>query len=263
MTKLNASGSALVYSTYLGGTAADGAEAIAVNETSGVVTVVGGTASSDFPTIAGAPGYPLGGRRERPGRLRHQPERSRVGAGLLDLPRRRGQRSGQRRRHRRGRRGLRGWSDRLGRLPDRFADPGRARGGQQRRGRLRHQAERSRRIARSGLGREGRKAVPSRTGARANAVFRDPSDDERIWVVFDWDEEGYNSLLEDPEFQVLFDEAGLKSRPVKAEFARPRRLARDPPLHALPTLPIAGISASRPEWAWVWNEDHGRRWCAG
>ncbi len=53
VTKLNASGSALVYSTFLGGSAHDEALDIAI-DSSGAAYVVGGTASSDFPVTSGA-----------------------------------------------------------------------------------------------------------------------------------------------------------------------------------------------------------------
>ena len=53
VTKFNPTGSALVYSTYLGGTAGDGGAAIAV-DVDGNAYVTGGTNSSNFPTTAGA-----------------------------------------------------------------------------------------------------------------------------------------------------------------------------------------------------------------
>jgi len=53
ITKLNPTGSALVYSTVLGGTASEGASAIALDG-SGNVWVTGGTSSADFPVIVGA-----------------------------------------------------------------------------------------------------------------------------------------------------------------------------------------------------------------
>jgi len=53
VTKLNPSGSALVYSTYLGGTHSDFGYGIAV-DSSGNAYVTGDTLSSDFPTTAGA-----------------------------------------------------------------------------------------------------------------------------------------------------------------------------------------------------------------
>lgn len=48
------SGSALAYSTFLGGTAADVGNAIAVDEKAQVAYVTGSTESGDFPTTAGA-----------------------------------------------------------------------------------------------------------------------------------------------------------------------------------------------------------------
>jgi len=53
VTKLNSSGSALVYSTYLGGSDYDDAEAIAV-DSAGNAYVTGRTTSNDFPTTTGA-----------------------------------------------------------------------------------------------------------------------------------------------------------------------------------------------------------------
>jgi hypothetical protein len=54
VAKLNAAGSGLVYSTYLGGSEFDVANAIAV-DTAGEAYVAGSTASTDFPTTPGAP----------------------------------------------------------------------------------------------------------------------------------------------------------------------------------------------------------------
>ncbi len=53
VTELNASGSALVYSTYLGGSGNDGGNGIAVDGSSNAC-VTGATSSTDFPTTAGA-----------------------------------------------------------------------------------------------------------------------------------------------------------------------------------------------------------------
>jgi len=50
--KLDASGSHLLYSTYLGGSGPDGASGIAIDG-SGAVYIAGGTQSADFPTTAG------------------------------------------------------------------------------------------------------------------------------------------------------------------------------------------------------------------
>lgn len=53
VTKLNPSGSALVYSTYLGGEGIDGGYGIAIDG-SGNAYINGATSSSDFPTTSGA-----------------------------------------------------------------------------------------------------------------------------------------------------------------------------------------------------------------
>jgi hypothetical protein len=52
VTKLNASGSALSYSTFLGGADSDEGQGIAVR--GGRAYVTGGTSSADYPTTAGA-----------------------------------------------------------------------------------------------------------------------------------------------------------------------------------------------------------------
>jgi hypothetical protein len=57
-------------------------------------------------------------------------------------------------------------------------------------------------------------------GSKGSHVFRDPNDDDRVWVMFDWDEQGYKSLLSDPEMPAIFEEAGLQGRPELAEHAR-------------------------------------------
>ncbi len=65
VSKLNSSGSALVYSTYLGGSGGDVGNGIAL-DSSGNAYVTGYTDSSDFPTTAGAFQTTLrGGRRMR------------------------------------------------------------------------------------------------------------------------------------------------------------------------------------------------------
>jgi hypothetical protein len=56
-------------------------------------------------------------------------------------------------------------------------------------------------------------------GSKGAHVFRDPNDESRIWVAFDLDEEGYQSLMSDPELPEIFKEAGLAGRPEKAELA--------------------------------------------
>ena len=63
MTKLNPTGSALVYSTYLGGSSTDEAYGIAV-DSSGNAYVTGYTDSPNFPITSGAFQTSLEDRRE-------------------------------------------------------------------------------------------------------------------------------------------------------------------------------------------------------
>ena len=54
-------------------------------------------------------------------------------------------------------------------------------------------------------------------GSRGAQVFRDPNDPERAWVVFDWDDEGWESYVSDPAAAGVFKDAGLEAPPVEAE----------------------------------------------
>jgi hypothetical protein len=56
-------------------------------------------------------------------------------------------------------------------------------------------------------------------GSKGAIVFRDPSEDDRVWVIFDWDEQGWASFVADPEVPPILAQAGHKSRPVAAQFA--------------------------------------------
>ena len=84
VTKLNPTGSALVYSTYLGGTGNDDGNGIAV-DTAGNAYVTGYTGSTNFPTTAN-PFQTTIRRRQRC--LRDEAEPDGLGPGLLHLPRR-------------------------------------------------------------------------------------------------------------------------------------------------------------------------------
>src|SRR3972149_818785 len=60
VTKINSSGTALVYSTYLGGSGGDWGNDIAV-DTSGNAYITGGTVSTNFPTASAIQGSNAGG----------------------------------------------------------------------------------------------------------------------------------------------------------------------------------------------------------
>ena len=56
-------------------------------------------------------------------------------------------------------------------------------------------------------------------GSNGATVFRDPTEDDRVWVIFDWDEQGWQSFVSDPEVPAIMKEAGHKSKPLAAQFA--------------------------------------------
>jgi hypothetical protein len=56
-------------------------------------------------------------------------------------------------------------------------------------------------------------------GSKGALVFRDPSEDDRVWVLFDWDAHGWQSFVTDPAVPAIMQEAGHKGRPQAAELA--------------------------------------------
>ena len=54
-------------------------------------------------------------------------------------------------------------------------------------------------------------------GSKGAMVFRDPNQEDRVWVVFDWDEKGWESFVSDPSVPPVMKEAGHKSRPQPAQ----------------------------------------------
>lgn len=65
------------------------------------------------------------------------------------------------------------------------------------------------------------KSLPKRKqhGSTGATVFRDPLDQSRVWVMFEWDEKGWQSFVSDPEVSPIMKEAGHTSRAVAAKFA--------------------------------------------
>ena len=54
-------------------------------------------------------------------------------------------------------------------------------------------------------------------GSKGSTIFRDPNEGDRVWVIFDWDEEGFQNFVSDPEVGPIFQEAGAKGKPQAAE----------------------------------------------
>jgi hypothetical protein len=59
----------------------------------------------------------------------------------------------------------------------------------------------------------------SQHGSKGALVFHDPNQGDQVWVVFDWDEKGWQSFVSDPEVPPIMKEAGHKSRPQAATLA--------------------------------------------
>jgi hypothetical protein len=55
-------------------------------------------------------------------------------------------------------------------------------------------------------------------GSKGALVFRDPNEADRVWVVFDWDDAGWESFVSDPTVPPIMREAGHKSKPRTLEF---------------------------------------------
>jgi hypothetical protein len=53
-------------------------------------------------------------------------------------------------------------------------------------------------------------------GSKGSIVFRDPNENDRVWVIFDWDAEGWKSFVTDPEVPRILKEAGHVGKPQAA-----------------------------------------------
>ena len=56
-------------------------------------------------------------------------------------------------------------------------------------------------------------------GSNGALIFRDPSEEDRVWVVFDWDQQGWQSFVSDPDVPPILKEAGHKGKPEAGQFA--------------------------------------------
>lgn len=56
-------------------------------------------------------------------------------------------------------------------------------------------------------------------GSHGSHVFRDPNEEGRVWVLFDWDAEGWQKFISDPEVPAILQAAGHATKPQVAELA--------------------------------------------
>jgi hypothetical protein len=56
-------------------------------------------------------------------------------------------------------------------------------------------------------------------GSKGSHTFRDPNEEGRVWVLFDWDAEGWQNFISDPDVPPILQEAGHATKPQMAELA--------------------------------------------
>ena len=66
-------------------------------------------------------------------------------------------------------------------------------------------------------------------GSKGAHVFQDPNESDRVWVIFDWDQEGWNNFTSDPEVPGSFRKpVSSGSAQVGGVPPRQRGVAADP-----------------------------------
>jgi hypothetical protein len=55
-------------------------------------------------------------------------------------------------------------------------------------------------------------------GSQGATVYRDPIEEDRVWAVFDWDEDGWTAFATDPETPGIMAEAGHLGRPSLGQY---------------------------------------------
>ncbi len=53
-------------------------------------------------------------------------------------------------------------------------------------------------------------------GSKGATVFQDPTDQNRMWVLFDWDAQGWAAFVSDPEVPPILKAAGHVTKPESA-----------------------------------------------
>jgi hypothetical protein len=56
-------------------------------------------------------------------------------------------------------------------------------------------------------------------GSKGSTVFRDPSAEDRVWVLFDWDADGWAAFVSDPDVPPILKAAGHVGKPQAASLA--------------------------------------------
>jgi hypothetical protein len=56
-------------------------------------------------------------------------------------------------------------------------------------------------------------------GSKGAHAFRDPNQEDRVWVIFDWDAAGWQKFASDPEVPPIMKRGTPKGRPDVAGFS--------------------------------------------
>ena len=59
--------------------------------------------------------------------------------------------------------------------------------------------------------------IRKKHGSKGAVLFRDPYESDRVWGIFDWDEQGWQSFVADPDVRPILAAAGVKGRLQAAE----------------------------------------------
>jgi len=55
-------------------------------------------------------------------------------------------------------------------------------------------------------------------GSKGATVYRDPLEENRVWVLFDWDNEGWTAFATDPETPGIMQQAGHLGKPSLGQY---------------------------------------------
>jgi hypothetical protein len=55
-------------------------------------------------------------------------------------------------------------------------------------------------------------------GSKGSTVFRDPTEANRVWALFEWDEQGWAAFVSDPDVPPILKDAGHLGKPEAAAF---------------------------------------------
>ena len=55
-------------------------------------------------------------------------------------------------------------------------------------------------------------------GSKGSTVYRDPIEENRVWVLFDWDTEGWTAFATDPETPGILQQAGHLGKPSLGQY---------------------------------------------